>query len=78
MTFIRPLLSIAACASFAAGSLFQLIVFDGESPLNGQMINAAGGAFYLGLSQPSTFCPPSTQCPAGTSTVFAGMNSLWV
>ena len=78
MTFVRPLLSIATWASVVTATIFQLSVFDGESSLNGQTVNAAGGVFYAGLSQPGTFCPPSVQCPGGTSTLFAGLDSLWV
>jgi hypothetical protein len=78
MTFVRPLISIATLASVATATVFSLTVFDGQSHLNGQVVNAAGGVFYIGLSEPGTFCPPSTNCPGGKSTLFGGLDSLWV
>lgn len=78
MTFVRLLVSIATLANVVTATIFSLTVFDGESHLNGQIVNAAGGVFYLGLSQPGTFCPPSTDCPGGNSTLFGGLDSLWV
>jgi hypothetical protein len=80
MTFVRSLLSIAACANIVAATIFQTAIFvaDEDSPLNGQVVNAAGSAFYVGLSKPATYCPAPTQCPGGTTTLFAGMDSLWV
>lgn len=80
MAFVQSLLSIVSLASVVAGTVFQTSVFtaDADSPFNGQVVNAAGGAFYLGLPKPGTFCPDPTQCPGGTTTLFAGMNALWV
>lgn len=77
MTLLRPLLSVTSLAGVVA-AVFQTTIFDAESPLNGQVLNAAGGGFHLGLSKPSSFCPPATQCPGGTTTLFAGVNALWV
>jgi hypothetical protein len=78
MTFLRPLLPIATWASVVAASIFQITIFDTNSTLNGQAVNAAGGAFYLGLSEPGSYCPSGTQCPEVTTTLFAGLDALWV
>jgi hypothetical protein len=79
MTFLRSILPIATWAGVVAASIFQLTIFDTDSTLNGQAVNAAGGAFYLGLSEPSSYCPSgTTQCPEVTTTLFAGMDALWV
>lgn len=77
MTLLRPFLSIASWATVVAG-VFQTTIFDAESPLNGQVLNAAGGGFHLGLSKPGSFCPHPTDCPGGATTLFASMNALWV
>jgi hypothetical protein len=43
------------------------------SELDGQIINAAGLGFYLGLAGPSSYCPAQVQiCPKGDSTVVYG------
>ncbi|PSS18556.1 hypothetical protein M430DRAFT_42224 [Amorphotheca resinae ATCC 22711] len=65
MTFLRPLLPIATYVSLAAAGIFQLSIFDIESPLNGQIVNAAGEAFYAGLSSPASYCPHqgASECP---------------
>jgi len=55
---------------------FTLTASLAGSPLNGQVVHAAGGAFYLGLEEPVTFCPFPTDrerknnCPKVTGTVF--------
>jgi hypothetical protein len=51
------------------------------SKLDGQTIHASGQRFYLGLSEPSTYCPTvvNPNCPNVTGTVLAGgMGSMWV
>lgn len=63
----------------AQSGLFALTVYQPGSPLDGQAVNAAGEAFYLGGS-PATYCPLTDQtlCPAGNQTIFAGMGALFV
>jgi hypothetical protein len=80
MTFLRPLLPIAIYVSLAAAGIFQLSIFDIESPLNGQIVNAAGEAFYAGLSGPASYRPQqgASDCPVGNTTLLAGMDALWV
>jgi hypothetical protein len=80
MILARSFLLIAALVNHGAATVFQTAIFtaDAASHFNGQVLNAAGGAFYLGLSKPGSFCPDPTQCPGGTTTLFAGMNALWV
>ena len=79
MTFLYTLLTLASCFVMAAASPFQLTIFDTTSPLNGQVLNAAGG-FFTGLSGPATYCPANQGivCPAGNVTLLAGMDALWV
>ena len=52
-------------------SVFTLKAWNPQSTLQGQDVNAAGRAFYLGLDGPATYCPltPSVSCPAGNETV---------
>ena len=64
----------------ALGQVFTLTTSLSGSPLDGQVINAASQAFYLGLPGPATYCPTvvNPNCPNVTGTVFAGMSALWV
>jgi hypothetical protein len=59
---------------------FTLTVYQPGSPLNGQVVNAAAEALYLGLKGPSSYCPLTnlTLCPAGNETIFAGMSAMFV
>ena len=56
------------------------IAHNRHTNLNGQVINAAGEALYLGLASPSTFCPsppvPVGACPSGNETAFSGLLSM--
>lgn len=67
-----------ALASSTSAAIFTLTTHLLGSPLDGQVINAAGSAFYLGLPGPSAYCPESVDpnCPNATATVFAGMTAL--
>ncbi|OBT63419.1 hypothetical protein VE03_07170 [Pseudogymnoascus sp. 23342-1-I1] len=62
-------------------SVFTLKAWNPQSTLQGQAVNAAGRAFYLGLESPATYCPLTTvdSCPAGNETVvYEGGMSLAV
>ncbi|KFZ14986.1 hypothetical protein V502_05829 [Pseudogymnoascus sp. VKM F-4520 (FW-2644)] len=62
-------------------SVFTLKAWNPSSTLQGQAVNAAGRAFYLGLDGPATYCPltPAESCPAGNETVvYKGGMSLSV
>lgn len=52
-------------------SVFTLKAWNPSSTLQGEAVNAAGRAFYLGLDGPATYCPltPAESCPAGNETV---------
>lgn len=67
-----------ARAQSATGQ-FTLTVYQPASPLNDQVVNAAGLAFYVG-GEPATYCPLTdpTLCPVGNQTIFAGMSDLFV
>jgi hypothetical protein len=82
MTFLRSVITFMALwiTSATAQGQFELTVYLPGSPLNGQAVNAAGEAFYLGLHGPATYCPLSNQtlCPAGNKTIFAGMSAMFV
>jgi hypothetical protein len=76
-TFAIILLSFAR-AQTGPGQ-FTLTIYQPGSPLNGQIVNAAAEAFYLGGS-PATYCPLTNQtlCPVGNQTIFAGMGAMFV
>jgi hypothetical protein len=59
---------------------FTLTASLSGNTLDGQIINAAGEAFYLGLSAPATYCPTQVEpnCPNVTGTVIDGMVAMWV
>jgi hypothetical protein len=65
----------------ATANPFMLTAFLPGNAINGQVINAADEALFLGLPGPSSYCPvpPETlsQCPAGTMTLFIGALSMW-
>jgi hypothetical protein len=63
-----------------AAAQFTLTASLPGTSFDGEVINAAGQAFYLGLDGPASFCPLSNQtlCPAGNETVFVGMIGLFV
>ncbi|KAL8660183.1 MAG: hypothetical protein Q9202_006779 [Teloschistes flavicans] len=54
---------------------FGAIAARSASPIHLQTINANGGAFWIGKNT-TTYCPLTnqTECPPGTSTVFAAGN----
>jgi len=78
------MVSLLSLLTFAATSAAQLITFAASlpgSPLDGQVINAAGNLFYLGLSSPATYCPSTVvaNCPPVTGTVAsADLTALFV
>jgi hypothetical protein len=63
-----------------AADPFTLTASLSGSTLDGQVVNAAGEAFYLGLSAPATYCPTQVEpnCPNVTGTVIDGMTAMWV
>jgi hypothetical protein len=84
MEALRLLLAIALLfISFVAAQSgpgqFTLTVYRPGSSLHGQVVNAAGSAFYLGGS-PVTYCPLTNQtlCPAGNQTILDGMSAMLV
>lgn len=78
------MVSVLSLLGFAATAAANFITFAASlpgSPLDGQVINAANEAFYLGLSGPSTYCPSvvGVTCPPVTGTVAYGdLSSLYV
>jgi len=78
ITFVILLIT---CANAQHGpGQFTLTVYQPNSPLDGQVVNAAAEALYLGLKGPSSYCPVVDQalCPAGNETIFAGMSAMFV
>jgi hypothetical protein len=66
-------------APFPTKPFTLTIAHNPDTALNGQKINAADLALYLGLASPSTYCPstvPPSDCPAGTETVFSGLLNM--
>ncbi|OCL02783.1 hypothetical protein AOQ84DRAFT_348623 [Glonium stellatum] len=53
---------------------FSAIAARSASPIHLQSINAAGGKFWVAGRATDSYCPEAeiANCPAGTSTVFAG------
>jgi len=77
------MVSVLGLLSFAATAAANFITIAASlpgSPLDGQVINAAGNAFYLGLSGPSTYCPTQVDtCPPVTGTVaYSDLTNLYV
>ena len=84
MASLRSLITLAGLwTAFASAQVgpgqFTLTIYQPGSPLDGQVVNAANEAFWLG-GGPATYCPLANQtlCPAGTQTIFAGMDALYV
>lgn len=74
------LLFTLALTPFTSALPFNLTASLPGSTLDGQTINAAGSAFYLGLANPGFFCPddPGVICPNTTQTLIVGMTAMWV
>jgi hypothetical protein len=78
---LRFLLTLTLTLTYlVAADPFTLTASLSGSTLDGQVINAAGEAFYLGLSAPATYCPTQVEpnCPNVTGTVIDGMTAMWV
>ena len=73
------ILYIILAAAQSGPGQFTLTIYQPGSALDGQVVNAAGSAFFLG-GQPATYCPLANQtlCPAGNQTIFAGMADMFV
>jgi len=74
-------LGLLGFAATAAANLITIAASLPGSPLDGQVINADGNAFYLGLSAPGTYCPTvvDPNCPPVTGTVASGdLTALFV
>jgi hypothetical protein len=71
----------AVFSTLAAANPFTLTAYLPGHPVNGQVINAAGLSLFLGLAEPSAFCPsppvPIGACPSGKKTLFVGGLSMW-
>ncbi|KAG9231189.1 hypothetical protein BJ875DRAFT_506817 [Amylocarpus encephaloides] len=82
MPSLTSLLAITATTftTFAWAELFTLTASQPSGPLDGKPVNAAGGAIYIGLEQPATYCPAQVEpnCPVVKGTTFAGLTSLYV
>ncbi|PBP16773.1 IgE-binding protein [Diplocarpon rosae] len=82
MIFSRTLLlGLSFLLTGTIAQISTLTAYLPDSVLNGQKINAAGQAFYLGLDVPATYCPTVVEpnCPVASETVVGGaIGSLWV
>ncbi|KAF7530417.1 hypothetical protein G7054_g9604 [Neopestalotiopsis clavispora] len=66
-------------ASMVSATTYRLTVFAPDTAVDGAVINAAGNGFYLGLSEPLTYCPVADLCPATRGTlVYEGMTAMAV
>jgi len=66
--------------SFAIEKTFTLTASLPGSVLDGQVVNAVAGAFYLGLSTPGTYCPEEVNpnCPNVAGTVLTRHGALFM
>ncbi|TVY81938.1 putative secreted protein [Lachnellula suecica] len=82
MSLLRSILALAttSLSLVAAANVFTLTAsLPGNKTFDGQVVNAAGEAFYLGLEAPATYCPVQAEpCPNVTGTIVSGMTALWV
>ncbi|KAI6712295.1 hypothetical protein JHW43_005152 [Diplocarpon mali] len=82
MTFSRILaMGLSVLLTGTTAQISTLTAFLPNSILDGQKVNAASQAFFLGLDAPATYCPPVVEpnCPVASETVVAGaIGSLWV
>lgn len=79
-SFISATLT-AMVIGLTSANPFTLTAFLPGNAIDGQIVNAAAEALFLGLSGPSSYCPvpPLTlsECPAGTKTIFNGALYMW-
>jgi hypothetical protein len=80
LSFISAALTVMVVGLVSANP-FTLTAFLPGNAINGQVVNAADEALFLGLPGPSSYCPvpPETpsECPPGTMTLFNGELSMW-
>ncbi|CZT43367.1 uncharacterized protein RSE6_03396 [Rhynchosporium secalis] len=77
-----PLFLLSAVLTASANAqIFTLKTYAPGSPLDNQVIQASGQAFYLGLAAPTTYCPEIVEpfCPDTDETIIAGvMGGMYV
>ncbi|KAH6647904.1 hypothetical protein BKA67DRAFT_662649 [Truncatella angustata] len=72
-------LSFLAVAPLASATTYRLTVFAPSTTIDGADLDASANGFYLGLSEPSTYCPIGAACPAVRGTlVYEGMTAMAV
>ncbi|KAL2059782.1 hypothetical protein VTL71DRAFT_10166 [Oculimacula yallundae] len=75
------LILLSTLLRVTTGQISTLKTYLPGSPLNHQVIQASGQAFYLGLEKPTTYCPEIVEpfCPNVTQTIVAGaMAAMYV
>lgn len=66
-------------ATLAAATTYRLTVFAPGTVIDGADMEASANGFYLGLSEPSTYCPMGQGCPAIQGTlVYNGLAAMAV
>lgn len=66
-------------AALAAATTFTLSAYAPGTEVDGAVLNAAGSAFYTGITGPATYCPIDTGCPeVGGTVVFDGLTAMAV
>ena len=72
---------VTMIVGLAFGNPFTLTAFLPGSVIDGQVVNAADEALFLGLPGPLSYCPvppvTASQCPAGTLTLFNNALVMW-
>ncbi|KAI0477615.1 hypothetical protein GGR56DRAFT_692302 [Xylariaceae sp. FL0804] len=78
---MRGLFFTLVLARSARATYYSIAAFAPGTAVHGAQLDAAGQAFYAGISGPATYCPSSVgpQCPAVRGTlVYAGMTGMAV
>ncbi|KAI1840347.1 hypothetical protein JX265_000735 [Neoarthrinium moseri] len=71
---------VSALATLASATTYRLTVFAPGTVIDGADVEAATNGFYLGLLEPSTYCPSKVgTCPPVQGTlVYEGMSGMAV
>lgn len=73
------ILSLLSLAAAAGATSFTLSAYAPGTEVDGAVLNAAGSAFYTGITGPATYCPLELGCPnIGETVVYDGLTAMAV
>ncbi|KAI0133823.1 hypothetical protein BJ170DRAFT_690178 [Xylariales sp. AK1849] len=81
LTLALALALALALVTLASATSYSLTVFAPDTVIDGAQLQAAGNAFYTGMSNPATYCPTQVvvNCPPIEGTlVYAGLSAMAV